>query len=194
MNSPLPYDVMSIIYKQLKFEDKRNLIEALLIFKIWFSSDLITELINKNSCKRCDGKYITKSILPICANDDCDRTDFSHGVLCKLCEKAFCGSIYCNSGSLILCDYCSDYYICFDCIDKDDDNDDAYAEEKKYIYNCDYCRSCDELCRECINTKRIDINLILKHCIQCSNMICFNCIAKYNINPLQCEKCNTPYQ
>jgi hypothetical protein len=53
MDSPLPYDVMSIVYKQLSIEDKSNLITSMQIFKKWFWTDLKNELFCKRGCVLC---------------------------------------------------------------------------------------------------------------------------------------------
>jgi hypothetical protein len=144
MNSPLPYDVMSIVYKQLSIEDKSNLIDALLIFQIWFSADLIRELFCKSGCVRCvpDGHTELRLLSP-----DADVDNF---ILCSMCNLYNDYMPYCLAG--IMCVLCSgDAVYCLKCTIANDDLKMCEDCRRVILYNKKCAIHYDPLVTRCNN-------------------------------------------
>jgi hypothetical protein len=167
MNSPLPYDVMSIIYKQLDVEDKSNLIDALLIFQIWFSADLIKELRCKRGCVRCvpDGHTELRILNPNLQIKHRNRR----------------GSMRYDDIMLDTCNICKIYN------SVDDFDDDMYGFAYLNAASCDICKPYNvQYCRSCARA-----NDDFKMCEGCQAIILYNkkCTVHYDPLVTLCTDC-----
>jgi hypothetical protein len=148
MNSPLPYDVMSIVYKQLSIEDKSNLIDALLIFQIWFSADLIKELRCKRGCVRCvpDGHTELLLLKPI----EISNYGLAKCNICNICCDNEDDMIYkCGRD----CEICLPAVMayCKDCARKNDDFKMCEKHNGNLLYNKKCANHYDPLVTRCNN-------------------------------------------
>jgi hypothetical protein len=163
MNSPLPYDVMSIIYKQLSIDDKRNLITSMQIFKIWFSADLINELFCKSGCVRCvpDGHTELRLLSPeVRLGMDNDK--------------------YTDQSTIYMCTICNIYYD----IDVGPKRGVVPFLVHGIIRWCDMCRFPNLHCKSCANA-----NDDFKMCEGCQNVILYNKKCANHYDPLR-TRCN----
>jgi hypothetical protein len=151
MDSPLPYDVMAIVYKQLSIEDKRNLITSMQIFKIWFSADLINELFCKRGCIRCvpDGHTELRLISPDAELDH--YTNNRSLYQCRTCKMYFnCCDMADADSDIFWPDICCPINIyCLKCANANDDFKMCEGCQKVIVYNKNCTNHYDPLVTRC---------------------------------------------